>query len=42
MVVLVNWWGQSRGGPSGGGGGLIFFSYCKMFAVRHVRRTVIF
>jgi hypothetical protein len=41
MVVVVDWWGQSRGGPSGGGG-INFFSHCKMFVMRHVRRTVIF
>jgi hypothetical protein len=29
------WWSLRRGG-------LIFFSYCKMFVVHHVRRTVIF
>jgi hypothetical protein len=28
------WWSLRRG--------INFFSYCKMFAVRHVKRTMIF
>jgi hypothetical protein len=33
------WWGRSRGGASGG---INFLVIVKMFAMRHVRRTMVF